>query len=63
MKIDLEQSIIVGFSADIENINPSDFLYNLDDKKVYNITQGLNAVYCDNFFFAHFGEGDLILLG
>jgi hypothetical protein len=59
--VNFEPSIMAGFSADVEKIDPSAFLFNLDDKKVYNVTQGLSAVYCDTFFVAHFGEGDLVL--
>jgi len=59
--VNFEPAMMAGFSADVEKIDPSAFLFNLDDKKIYNVTQGLSALYCDNFFVAHFGEGDLIL--
>ena len=59
--LNFEPAMMAGFSADVEKIDPSAFLFNLDDKKIYNVTQGLSALYCDNFFVAHFGEGDLIL--
>ena len=59
--VNFEPVMMAGFSADVEKIDPSAFLFNLDEKKVYNVTEGLSAVYCDNFFVAHFGEGDLVL--
>ena len=59
--LNFEPIQMAGFFADAEKLDESAFLINLDDKKVYNVKEHLNAIYCDYFFVFHFGENDLVV--
>ena len=59
--LNFEPIQMAGFSADVEKSDQSAFLFNLDEKKVYNVKHHFSAIYCDYFFVLHFGEGDLVV--
>ena len=59
--LNFEPIQMAGFSADIDKSDESSFLFNLDEKKIYNVKKNFSAIYCDYFFVLHFGEGDLVV--
>ncbi len=59
--LNFEPIQMAGFSADVEKSDQSAFLFNLDEKKVYDVKHHFSAIYCDYFFVLHFGEGDLVV--
>jgi hypothetical protein len=59
--LNFEPVQMAGFTADIDKMDESSFLFNLDENKVYNVKKNLSALYCDYFFVLHIGEGDLII--
>lgn len=52
---------LTSYSIDIVKNDESAFLFNLDSKKVFEVADAENAVACDDYSTAIFGESDLVI--
>ena len=56
-----EMNKLAELVMDVDKVDNTAFLFNLDSKKVYNVKKDKIALYCDDSFFIQFGDGDLLI--
>ena len=56
-----EMAKLAELNMDVDKVDNTAFVFNLDSKKVYNVKKDKIAVYCDDSFFIQFGDGDILI--